>query len=359
MRSAADTTNAFEWGISLQTARMPTCFDLPDTGLIVRLLMGHANASMERQGLRLQHLAWERAKTNNSRRDLDLDLDLDLVRDREEHTLPIADVTQQGQYQFVKTDATQLCLGTDAANALKQRCQDPNKRLENEGYYSIAEKIGNGQDLIDPLNGYLNVRMEDASEKKSAFLQRMLDALRAMDQSDVVHADIKPENIGLRRSDDIATATLLDFGSAKQRSAGLVRNGVICANYERGSCGTLVWAAPETLEQEAGTEPASLAAQSDWWSMAMVFAILCRHPFGHLVLNRMDRASEDPTPNEIRALDEEYGCLQDDEISEFYRDDHTPEGKIFNEILYPMARASVKDRKLPTNENVARCLEFL
>jgi len=99
-------------------------------------------------------------------------------------------VTAMGRYTIVTPlSPTDLC---------KEDVACKEYPIPAQGYFSIMEKIGSGQSAR-MLCELFSVREHNfAAKLKVNFIKRMLDALRAMDQANVVHADIKPENITLR-----------------------------------------------------------------------------------------------------------------------------------------------------------------
>jgi len=113
---------------------------------------------------------------------------------------------------------------------------------------------------------------------------QVLDALAHAHRTGIVHRDVKPSNILLESSDDVAVR-LLDFGLAQFDGADtLTAVGDVP--------GTLAYISPERL---AGEEA---SAASDVWSVGVFLweALAGRHPFWGMPLQQVARAIEAGAP---------------------------------------------------------------
>ncbi len=79
-------------------------------------------------------------------------------------------------------------------------------------------------------------------------------ALQAVHEAGIIHRDVKPENILIRRS---GQALLSDFG--------LARSGDLSLSQSRGFVGTPIYAAPEQLREEGG----DASPRADLYSLAV------------------------------------------------------------------------------------------
>ncbi len=89
------------------------------------------------------------------------------------------------------------------------------------------------------------------------YIWQLCDALRLLHHNDIIHADVKLENILVDDDDDIR---LCDFGLAQ------IDNNKYKSDYRRGVCGTVGYIAPEVYEDEiVGVTPAI-----DAWAVGIV-----------------------------------------------------------------------------------------
>jgi eukaryotic-like serine/threonine-protein kinase len=130
-----------------------------------------------------------------------------------------------------------------------------------------------------------SMRMDELSDADAVEIAaQVLDALAHAHRTGIVHRDVKPSNILLEDSDEIA-ARLLDFGLAQFDGADtLTAVGDVP--------GTLAYIAPERL---AGVEA---TAESDVWSVGVVLweSLAARHPFWGVPLQEVARAIEAGAP---------------------------------------------------------------
>ncbi|MDR3154633.1 MAG: protein kinase [Deltaproteobacteria bacterium] len=104
-------------------------------------------------------------------------------------------------------------------------------------------------------------------------LSRCLEALH---REGLVHRDVKPDNILLRRLDPVAVA-LADFGISSLLAPGVSVKETRAAN-------TPLYSAPESFADFAGEA-------GDWWSLGAVLleGVLGRHPLAGLSVNQVMR----------------------------------------------------------------------
>lgn len=96
-----------------------------------------------------------------------------------------------------------------------------------------------------------------SSQQISKYIWQLCDALRFLHYYDIIHADVKLENILVDDKDNIR---LCDFGLSR------INNYKYVSNYRRGVCGTVGYIAPEVYEDELlGVTPAI-----DAWAVGIV-----------------------------------------------------------------------------------------
>ncbi len=129
------------------------------------------------------------------------------------------------------------------------------------------------------------MRTEDLSDEDAVEIAaQVLDALAHAHRTGIVHRDVKPSNLLLEESDEIAVR-LLDFGLAQFDGADtLTAVGDVP--------GTLAYIAPERL---AGAEA---TPESDVWAVGVLLweALAGRHPFWGVPLQEVARAIEAGAP---------------------------------------------------------------
>ena len=142
--------------------------------------------------------------------------------------------------------------------------------LDNHHYFFIFMELiegGNLRDLI--IKRYLdnNIYLFRDSEC-SQIMKGILEALNYLHKKNIIHRDIKPENILFKTKDDLSSVIICDFGLAYQMSE--------YENSISGSCGTMIYMAPEILLKK------NYDYLVDSFSAGIVLYILCSggmHPF--------------------------------------------------------------------------------
>lgn len=126
-------------------------------------------------------------------------------------------------------------------------------------YYLIFEHCTGGD-----LQSYLKEKGAlDEFEAQSIVYQLAL-ALRQLSHNEIMHRDLKPQNILLSGSPDDPVVKLADFGLAKYYQGG-ADDDADNADTENTVCGTPVYMAPEILDyREYGKE-------ADLWSAGAIF----------------------------------------------------------------------------------------
>lgn len=96
-----------------------------------------------------------------------------------------------------------------------------------------------------------------SNSRIAKYIWQLCDALRFLHYYDIIHADVKLENILIDDDDDIR---LCDFGLSK------IQNPKYRTDYRRGVCGTVGYIAPEVYEDEINGVTESI----DAWAVGIV-----------------------------------------------------------------------------------------
>ena len=90
-------------------------------------------------------------------------------------------------------------------------------------------------------NKEANVAM--SSDKVRVIVRQLLEALRYLHSQNVVHRDLKPQNIGFRERDNMQSLKIFDFGL----SAKTVKEN---SNLLASKVGTILYMAPEIFSKK-------------------------------------------------------------------------------------------------------------
>ena len=136
----------------------------------------------------------------------------------------------------------------------------------NSKLYIITELLKGGT-----LKSYIDNNGESLSEEKSIqILFYLLQAVNYIHNKDIVHRDIKPDNIMFADKNDLSSLKLVDFGLSG-------------FTYDTSSfCGTLLFMSPELLEASSSNASISNQKGCDIWSVGIIAAMLLnngKHPY--------------------------------------------------------------------------------
>jgi eukaryotic-like serine/threonine-protein kinase len=150
---------------------------------------------------------------------------------------------------------------------------------DHEGSPYIAMELVSGKPLRDLVGTNLT------STRRVRIMLDVAKALEAAHQADIVHRDVKPDNILVR---DDATAKVLDFGIARRTTQPVDNNtkdlkstgktvdpGLIMMTAEGAIVGTPAYMSPEQLRGE----PVDARADQFAWGVVAYELLAGRHPF--------------------------------------------------------------------------------
>lgn len=131
-----------------------------------------------------------------------------------------------------------------------------------QSIYIVMEYIKGGT-----LRNYIETHKKKITEKNAKkIIYYLLQAVDYLHKSNIIHRDIKLDNIMLNDPKDLSSLKLIDFGLSAQFE-----------NYNGEFCGTLLYMSPERLFIQNYTK------ESDIWSIGIIMHILLNgnHPFYH------------------------------------------------------------------------------
>ena len=131
--------------------------------------------------------------------------------------------------------------------------------LLGKSYAAIVMELVNGGDVID----YLSERCMTEDEGK-VLAQHVTSALVYLHSNNIAHRDIKPDNILVRKTEDLVEFLLTDLGLAKAATAGTVLQTRV---------GTEDYMAPEIA---LGPNMQAYSSTCDCWSFGMVLCASAR-----------------------------------------------------------------------------------
>jgi len=104
-----------------------------------------------------------------------------------------------------------------------------------------------------------------SDEQLKSYLGQIRDGLRYLLGNNILHRDIKPQNILLHKDGDIVTVKIADFGFARHFDS--LTDDFMTSTL----CGTPLYLAPEVIKNKKYT------IMSDLWSIGVLFYELCFH----------------------------------------------------------------------------------
>lgn len=132
---------------------------------------------------------------------------------------------------------------------------------EEDKVYIITELLTGGE-LLDAVIERGSYTEEDA---RQVFL-RLIKGIQYLHSKNIVHRDLKLENLLLANKEDMTTIKIADFGLAKRSMNG----------YMETVCGTPQYVAPEVIKPVPGV---TYGPECDLWSTGVVlFTILAGYP---------------------------------------------------------------------------------
>ncbi|KAM6974427.1 death-associated protein kinase 2 isoform 2-T2 [Tautogolabrus adspersus] len=127
--------------------------------------------------------------------------------------------------------------------------------FESRAEVVLILELVSGGELFDFIAGKENLLESEAIE----FMKQILEALRFMHAKNIVHLDLKPENMMLSDKSSHPIVKLIDFGLAQRLRQG---------EEYRSTSGTPQYIAPEVINSEP------LSTATDMWSIGVITYIL-------------------------------------------------------------------------------------
>jgi serine/threonine protein kinase len=141
-----------------------------------------------------------------------------------------------------------------------------NFREANTKLY-IVMKLLSGGTIKNLIEKRKQINKPLTEEDSSIIMKHLLEAVKYLHEREIVHRDIKPDNVMFENPEEFSSLKLIDFGLSAQHFDNI---------FLYDLCGTLIYMAPEQLEKRAYSKPI------DMWSCGMIMFILLNnglHPF--------------------------------------------------------------------------------
>ncbi len=154
--------------------------------------------------------------------------------------------------------------------------------------FLVMEFVDGGRTLADAME-----RGELDRPARVGVLRQLIEALEAAHAFDVVHRDVKPENIMLQRAPrDPHFVKLVDFGLAKFIDGGRESTQI--------AAGTPTYMAPEQITRR------NIGPWTDWYAVAMIALelLLDHRPYAHMSTDEVVRAKMSAVCDPTRGLAE-------------------------------------------------------
>ncbi len=196
-------------------------------------------------------------------------------------------------------------LTRDAPPKLAERLQDEARALARLHHHNIVRLLKYGQMgrhtflVMEFVGG--GRTLADAMERENLdrparvrILRQLIEALEAAHTLNVVHRDVKPENIMLQRTPrDPNFVKLVDFGLAKFTDGGRESTQL--------AAGTPTYMAPEQITRR------NIGPWTDWYAVAMIALelLLDHRPYAHMATDEVVRAKMGADCDPTRGLTEQ------------------------------------------------------
>ena len=167
----------------------------------------------------------------------------------------------------------------------------------DEAIHFILELL-NGGDLLDLIG-----RRRLTESEVARIAEILAETLQWLHRLDIIHRDVKPENILLKDASDLESLTLIDFGLSRvlhgrqdtivQHSAETHDSSHLTATHSHTSLGlgdevtprrgTVHYMSPEVLSMSTATGAPGYSCDADIWSLGVVLYVLLsgsHFPFG-------------------------------------------------------------------------------
>ncbi|CAD8069525.1 unnamed protein product [Paramecium sonneborni] len=112
---------------------------------------------------------------------------------------------------------------------------------QDDQYYLIIMNYLDGYSLFHYMENNKKMNKTLSLFQISSIMKRLFEALIKLSQLEIIHRDIKPQNLVLAEEDDFNSLTIIDFGFATSTNIN---------RYLLYKCGTPGYAAPEVLNSQ-------------------------------------------------------------------------------------------------------------
>jgi calcium-dependent protein kinase len=159
----------------------------------------------------------------------------------------------------------------DREIAIQSRLNHPNllqlyNVVENDEYVYIFLELMEGGSLKDLIIERYHNKEEYlfTDEECSSIMKGLLEGINSLHSMNIMHRDIKPDNIMFKKKHDITSLKICDFGLA-----------IHSLDNQKSQCGTVLFMSPEIINKQ------TYDMTIDIWAAGIILYILCsggKHP---------------------------------------------------------------------------------
>ena len=160
---------------------------------------------------------------------------------------------------------------------------EPHKNIvELFDHFSDAKSLWIFMELCDKGNLHMYLQQAGARvdlDTKLSLMQDCCAGLMSMHEQNVLHRDIKPQNILIKNVHGVDTAKISDFGLAKATEASVMYGEVTLHRTQASVAGTPTYMAPELFasQYQLSKGRSRHSKQTDIFSLGLVFDMMLKH----------------------------------------------------------------------------------